>query len=262
MHELYLERNSWFHQQQARVKIVFTLAFILSVSLTPSAAWPAYILYLTLTVSAAILARIEISIILKRALIALPFGLAALPLVFTSADQTITLGTFAIAYNADGVLRFISIMIKIWLSVQAAILLNATTSFNDLLNGLAQLHVPDIFVAIYSLMWRYLFVIVQEAERMMHARACRSARLPGAKRGGNTVWWRGAVTGRMAGSLFLRSLERSDRVYLAMQARGYTGAQPQSAAENFTGPELALVAAVILALLMILVLGILTGSAV
>lgn len=260
MHELYLERNSWFHQQQARVKIVFTLAFILSVSLTPSAAWPAYILYLTLTISAAILARIEMSTILKRALIALPFGLAALPLIFTAADQTISLGSLVLAYNANGLLRFISIMIKIWLSVQAAILLNSTSSFNDLLNGLAQLRMPEVFVAIYSLMWRYLFVIVQEAERMMHARASRSARLPGAKRGGNTLMWRAAVTGRMAGSLFLRSLERSDRVYLAMQARGYNGAQPQSAAEKFTGQELGLVVVVIMVLLMVLFVGILTGS--
>lgn len=260
MHELYLERNSWFHQQQARVKIVFTLAFILSVSLTPSAAWPAYILFLTLTVSAAILSRIEIGIILKRALIALPFGLAALPLVFTAADQYIQIGALTVGIHADGLLRFISIMIKIWLSVQAAILLNATTSFNDLLNGLAQLRVPDIFVAIYSLMWRYLFVIVQEAERMMHARACRSARLPGAKRGGNTVFWRAAVTGRMAGSLFLRSLERSDRVYLAMQARGYSGMQPQTAAERFTGQEILLVAGVMMVFLVILFLGIVTGS--
>jgi cobalt/nickel transport system permease protein len=262
LHELYLERVSWLHQQPARVKIIFTLAFILSVSLTPSAAWPAYILYLTLTVSAAILSKIDLGTLTKRALIALPFGLAALPLLFTGADQTLQIGPLTLGYSAAGGLRFISILIKIWLSVQAAILLNATTSFNDLLNGLAQLHMPDIFVAIYSLMWRYLFVIVQEAERMMLARASRSARLPGASRGGNTAAWRASVTGRMAGSLLLRSLERSDRVYLAMQARGYTGRQPESAAEKFSSQEILLVAGVVAILLMILFLGILTGSAV
>jgi cobalt/nickel transport system permease protein len=37
------------------------------------------------------------------------------------------------------------------------------------------------------------------------------------------VVWRAGVAGNMAGQLFLRSYERSDRVYNAMLARGYTG---------------------------------------
>ena len=35
--------------------------------------------------------------------------------------------------------------------------------------------------------------------------------------------WRARVAGNMAGQLFLRSYERSDRVYNAMLARGYAG---------------------------------------
>ena len=35
--------------------------------------------------------------------------------------------------------------------------------------------------------------------------------------------WRARVTGNMAGQLFLRSYERSDRIYNAMLARGYAG---------------------------------------
>ncbi|MCK4899770.1 MAG: hypothetical protein KAS38_13380, partial [Anaerolineales bacterium] len=31
------------------------------------------------------------------------------------------------------------------------------------------------------------------------------------------------VTGGMAGSLFLRAIERSDRIYMAMISRGYDG---------------------------------------
>jgi len=34
------------------------------------------------------------------------------------------------------------------------------------------------------------------------------------------------VTGGMAGSLLLRSIERSDRVYAAMLSRGYNGVLP------------------------------------
>jgi cobalt/nickel transport system permease protein len=35
--------------------------------------------------------------------------------------------------------------------------------------------------------------------------------------------WRARVAGNMAGQLFLRSFERSDRIYNAMLARGYAG---------------------------------------
>ncbi|HRQ15330.1 MAG TPA: energy-coupling factor transporter transmembrane component T, partial [Promineifilum sp.] len=77
-------------------------------------------------------------------------------------------------------------------------------------------------VSIIAFMYRYLFVLVEEVERLLRARAARSAQLPGA-RGGGTVGWRAAVTGHMAGQLFVRSLDRSDRVYNAMLARGYTG---------------------------------------
>jgi cobalt/nickel transport system permease protein len=46
--------------------------------------------------------------------------------------------------------------------------------------------------------------------------------VPGYQSGGS-IAWRARVAGNMAGQLFLRSYERSDRVYNAMLARGYTG---------------------------------------
>ncbi len=264
MHELYLERDSLVHQANARVKIILTLVFILAVSLTPMRAWPAYILFLSLTLSAAQLSRVEWAIVFRRALVALPFALAAAPLVFTGAGpfQSFEVcGYILFQYNPAGLVRFTSILIKIWLSIQAAILLNATTSFTDLTDGLDQIGIPDIFVAIFALMWRYLFVIVQEAERMMQARASRSSRLPGSPCGGNTIIWQASVVGRMMGSLFLRSLERSDRVYAAMQARGYDGHQPARTASRFTGSEIMLMAGITALMGMIIFIGILTGVA-
>ena len=50
------------------------------------------------------------------------------------------------------------------------------------------------------------------------------ARRAGARGGsGGTLFWRAKVAGYMVGQLFLRSYERSDRVYNAMLARGYQG---------------------------------------
>jgi cobalt/nickel transport system permease protein len=70
-------------------------------------------------------------------------------------------------------------------------------------------------------MYRYLAVLAGEASRLNRARESRSAVVEG--RGGGGLRWRASVVGGMVGSLFLRSYERSERVYAAMQARGFDG---------------------------------------
>jgi cobalt/nickel transport system permease protein len=77
-------------------------------------------------------------------------------------------------------------------------------------------------VAIISFMYRYLGVLGDEAGRMNRAKASRSAVGRDGRTGGG-MRWRATVTGSMVGSLFLRSYERSERIYSAMQARGFDG---------------------------------------
>jgi cobalt/nickel transport system permease protein len=160
----------------------------------------------------------------RRAFFAAPFILAALPLVFTRAGDplgSVVLGPLTLTVSGEGLRQFATIAIKSWVSVQAALLLAFTTPFHDLVDGLRQLRLPRIMVAIISFMYRYLGVLAGEATRMMRARASRSA-APGGRAGG-TLAWRARVTGAMVGSLFLRSYERSERIYAAMQARGFEG---------------------------------------
>jgi cobalt/nickel transport system permease protein len=160
----------------------------------------------------------------RSAFIALPFALAALPLVFTVQEQivaTLQLGPLTLTISAEGLRRFLTIAIGSWLSVQIALLLAFTTPFHDLIDALRELRVPRVMIAIISFMYRYLAVLTDEGSRMTRARDARSAL--GASGGGGTVVWRATVTGRMVGSLFLRAYERSERIYAAMQARGFEG---------------------------------------
>lgn len=226
MQPLYRPAQSIFHQMDARVKIIFTLAFILSLSLAPSGAWPACILYLSVAICGALLSKLGILFVQKRALLAVPFILAALPLVFWGPQPHHPLAEIAgmqLIYSSAGLTRFASIAVKSWISIQAAILLAATSEFSDLLAATRQLHVPKIFVAIIALMWRYLFVMEDEAARLMHARNSRSAKIGSVQTSAGNLLWNAQVTGGMAGSLFLRSLERAERVYAAMRSRGYNG---------------------------------------
>ena len=220
----YRGRNSIIHGLDPRSKILIALLLILAVALTPPGAFLAYLLLYLFVLLSVITARIEFPFVLKRSLIALPFALAAVTLLFTVPGQTLVMLPIfgGITISTVGAIRFVSILIKSWISVQAAILLVTVTPFPDLLWGMRALHVPAVLVSIVSFAYRYLFVLSDEALRLMQARTARSGRAAG-QPGGGRLLWRGKVTGRMAGSLMVRSLERSERIYNAMAARGYQG---------------------------------------
>lgn len=219
--------DSPIHRLDARVKFVLTVAFILSIALIPIGAWPVYILLLASIFSIIILSGVGLKHVMKRASLALPFVLAALPLIFTTLGHpliSLNIGAWEITVTVSGMERFVSIALKSWISIQAAILLTSTTPFPDLLAAMRALHVPKLLVAIFGLMWRYLFVLADEALRLLRARAARSSD-SGNKdlRAGGSLAWRAQASGGMAGSLFMRSFDRSDRIYNAMLARGYDG---------------------------------------
>jgi cobalt/nickel transport system permease protein len=223
----YRPHDSLVHRLDPRIKLALTLAFILTNALVPPGAWPVYILLFALLVSVEILSELGVGYVLRRSALALPFILAALPVMFTipgPALVTFTIGPWDLTITQPGLERMVSIALKSWISVQAAIVLSASTPFPDLLIALRALRVPRILVGIFGLMWRYLFVLVDEALRLIRARAARSGESdqPGARKGGSLTW-RGRVAGGMAGSLFLRGIERSDRIYMAMLSRGYDG---------------------------------------
>lgn len=226
--DVYRARHSPVHRLDGRVKLVLTLAFILTVTLTPNAAWSVFILLFALLLSVELLSELGVGYILRRATLAFPFVLAALPLVFTSQGTPLFIFSLGPSWQVtlwkEGIERFLSIALKSWLSVQAAIVLASSTPFPQLLVAMRAIGIPKLLVAIFGLMWRYLFILVDEALRLLRARSARSGQSDDPKlRSGGSLTWRARVAGGMAGSLFLRALERSDRVYAAMLARGYDG---------------------------------------
>jgi cobalt/nickel transport system permease protein len=178
-----------------------------------------------LTIAASTLAGLGPGFAARRSFVALPFMLAASSVIFAVPGEAVAqweLFGRPLTVTDAGLVRFASLMLRTWLSVQMAILLTTTTSFPDLTHAMRHLKVPTVLVAIISFMYRYLFVLVDEAQRLLRARASRSAALPG-QRAGGSLFWRAQVAGNMAGQLLLRSLDRADSVYLAMVSRGYRG---------------------------------------
>lgn len=229
MHSHLLDRyqagGSVIHRLDPRVKVVVTLAFIISNVMLPDGAWPAFALSFILTTLIAVGAGLGAGFALRRSFVALPFALAAITAIIALPGRPIfewQIGGMNLVGTDAGLIRFLSIVTRSWLSVQIAIILTATTSIPDLLHALRHLRIPEVLVAIVGFMLRYLLVLADETGRLLRAREARSARPTGGG-GGGSIAWRARVAGHMAGQLFLRSYERSDRVYNAMLARGFAG---------------------------------------
>jgi cobalt/nickel transport system permease protein len=137
-----------------------------------------------------------------------------LPFV-ASGPQTEVLG---VSVSQAGVLGAWNVLAKGTLGVLAAIILSATTAPRDLLTGLERLRLPRTLVAILSFMIRYVSVVSGDLQRMRVARESRGYA------GGGAGHLKAVAAG--AGSLFVRSYERGERIHLAMVARGYSGSMP------------------------------------
>jgi len=154
-------------------------------------------------------------VVAQRVAAAVPFALlvgAFNPLV-DRAPVTVLPGVTL----AAGWLSFAAVMVKSLLTVTVAALLIATTSFPAICDALRRFGLPAIFVTQLLLLYRYLFVLVGQASRMLRARQAR-----GAGPGRPTLH----ETARLLGALFLRSIDRAERIHCAMLARGYTGELP------------------------------------
>ncbi len=191
------------HRLDPRVKIVGLIGLVVVAATTAVGAWGALVAYLAVAVVLAAAARLPLRYTLRRMVVEVPFLLAALALPFL-AD--------------DGAARGATLALKLTTSVLAMVVLSSTTPFPRLLRGFEALRAPRVLVLIVSFMWRYLHVLGDEAARMRTARTAR---------GDDSRWlWQAASVGAMMATLFVRALERGERVYLAMTSRGFTGAMP------------------------------------
>ncbi|MCY2927634.1 MAG: cobalt ECF transporter T component CbiQ [Planctomycetota bacterium] len=225
--------DSPLHRLDARTKLLGTIAFVLVVVSTPALAWGAFAGYAVLLAVALAAGRVPAGYVLARWLVVLPFLAAAAAMPFLLTPDTHVLG---LPLARAGLVVAWSVAVKATLAVCAMTLLAGSTHFFDCLAALNRLRAPQILVTITALAHRYVLILADEAHRMKRARDARGF-------GGRWLWQAGAV-GRLAGSLFLRSYERGERVHAAMLARGFDGTNVVSGhAMRFCLPDLAAAAA-------------------
>jgi cobalt/nickel transport system permease protein len=208
--------RSLLHQLDPRAKIVGFIGFTVVVVSTPARAVWAFAVYAAILAFLVGLSRLGAGYVLRRVLVVIPFVIVVaifVPFFDRTGSGGYSLGMAHV--TTSGLMVLWNAGAKAVLGVLSMILLASTTAFPDMLAGFQRLRVPKVFVLVVSFMYRYSFVFYEELRRMQRAMVSRNYR---------ARWlWNVPTLGRVLGSLFLRSYNRGERVYVAMISRGYEG---------------------------------------
>lgn len=206
----------------ARIKLVCLVALLVGIVATPITAWERLLACAVVLLLAAAVGRLRAKWLLARGLILLPFlvivaFVACLAPARTPGDA---LGAelWGRPLSRAAVLTGASVIVKSSLALLAFTVVLGVSEVSGLLAALSALRAPRLAVALLTLAYRYLFVLTDELSRMIIARDSR----------GRPRQWRRRVrtAGAMAGTLFVRAYERSERIAIAMVSRGFAGRFP------------------------------------
>lgn len=214
-------RTSYLHSRDPRAKLIALLIYLIILATTPlrNNGWfftAQMLLYAAILVCGIVAARLPFVALPERALVVLPFAL--------------TFGIVSWAAGDPG--RAVLLVPKSYLSALAVLLVVATTPMPRLLSGIESLGAPRMFVLAVQFLYRYLFVLSEQAQHMRLAAACRA----GEGRSNQPARFRSA-TGAVS-VLFARSYARADGIHRAMLSRGFEGRLVSIASEQILMADL------------------------
>lgn len=225
MHHHYIDRyalgDSPIHRLDARAKLVAILIYMVVLisfdrysvaNLMPMAILPFALLWF---------GGVPIWFTVRRVAILCPFiiMLVLMSPIYDQTPQSVVFGPWFFSISG-GWLTAGNIAIKFAFGVLALTALMCTTRFALLLEAMRRLGMPQVVVMQLGFLYRYIFVLIDEAMRVRRARDFRGAALA-------PVGRRIMAVGGIIGTLFIRTLDRSQRIQIAMAARGYRG-EPHS----------------------------------
>ena len=205
-----------FQSLDPRVKILVVLAFLIAASTSRSLVVLAglYLLTLILAFSSAI----PTGFFIKRVWLALPFftGLIILPALFITPGPPLFQLPLGLVITRSGLITSLFLLLRVSTSVSLALLLVLTTPWNTVLSALSVLRIPDVFLLILGMTYRYIYLLLHTANDMFLSRKSRVVGLMdhSAER---------QMLAAISGTLLTKTLDMSGEVYLAMQSRGFRG---------------------------------------
>ncbi|AGK61844.1 cobalt ABC transporter, permease protein CbiQ [Archaeoglobus sulfaticallidus PM70-1] len=150
-----------------------------------------------------ILSKIEVMLFLKRVWLFPLFSfIIVMPHMFGYSG-----------INWDGFVYAAVFTFRVLIAVALLSLLILTTPFSDIVSAFRSYRLPETFVSIIVVTYRYIHLTFSELFRIILARESRRFR----KMGFSEIWRNG---GNAMGVFFIRVFERSERLHLASMARG------------------------------------------
>lgn len=224
--------KGFLHELDTRIKVVFWLSFIVIISLKKNILPEAGIFFTIFVLS--LLSRVNlVNFYRKIFLLGFIFGfLIALPSalnVITHGKVIVPVITLSKAYDfwvyhipevigftREGVSVVAMLTLRVLNSLSISFLILYTTPFPEIVKALKVLKVPDTFLIIISLAYKYIFIFARVVADMYLA---KKSRLVGAMNSKEARNW---VAGRIA-FLFKKTQLKCDEVFKAMIGRGFSG---------------------------------------
>jgi cobalt/nickel transport system permease protein len=209
-------RPGLFQGLDARVKVLSVLALLVGVSLSRNL-WAILGTYL-LAFGLALASAIPADYFIRRVWLALPFftGVLVLPALFITPGPALWQLPLGLAITRTGVTTALFLLLRVSTSVSLTLLLILTTPWNTVLSALGVLHVPDVFILILGMTYRYIYLLLHAANDMFLSRKSRTV-------GKMTDAEARKTLASVSATLLSKSLNLSSEVYLAMQSRGFRG---------------------------------------
>jgi cobalt ECF transporter T component CbiQ len=209
-------RSGLFQSLDPRVKVVSVLALLISVSLSHRLEVIGAIYLLVMVM--AWLSAIPTAFLIKRVWLTLPFftGLIVLPALFITPGPALWQLPLGLVITRNGVTTVLFLLLRVSTSLSLTLLLILTTPWNMVLSALGVLRVPDVFVLILGMTYRYIYLLLRAANDMFLSRKSRAV-------GRLSTSENQRMLAAISATLLGRSLNMSTEVYLAMQSRGFRG---------------------------------------
>lgn len=212
------QAESPLHRLDARAKLLVTAVFLATMLSVPLSQLSEILLYALYPILTASMGGMRLGTLLRRSLVVIPFvALIGAFNLFYDRMPVFRIGPLTVT---DGWIAVLAIVLRGVLSVGALLVLIGSTGFFGICRAMQRLGVPRFFTVQLLFVYRYLYVLIDEAIHMSQAREARSfshRTLP------LSVW------GTMIGQLLIRTLDRAEQIHRAMLARGFTGRIPDHA---------------------------------
>jgi cobalt/nickel transport system permease protein len=135
-------------------------------------------------------------------------------LPFQSSD-TVILNIYGLKIYKSGLLLQATILIRSSILLLGLILINLSTPFTEQLSALRWFRIPVMFINLLAYLYRFIFIFIDEIERLLICWQSRYIVL--------SLKNRFYYLSNLIGALFVRAIERSEHIYIAMKSRGYSG---------------------------------------